>query len=66
MNVMWKRWLIGIYYISQTVLVIGYGDMVTLDRTELIQLCAMMLFGFVVTRCIIADFSVSFKTSFFC
>ncbi|CAG7786966.1 unnamed protein product [Allacma fusca] len=53
------RWITGVYYVCQTMLVIGFGDMITLREEEIYLLCFMMIFGFIFLRCIISDMTAA-------
>jgi len=40
-----NRWVVGVYYVCQVILVIGFGDMITLTRAEVTLLIIMSVFG---------------------
>ena len=40
-----ERWIVGTYYVCQTALVIGFGDMITLKADEIYLLIMMMFVG---------------------
>ncbi|CAL8137954.1 unnamed protein product [Orchesella dallaii] len=54
-----NRWIFGLYYVSQVILVIGFGDMITLKESEVLLLIFMSVFGFVFMRCVIADMTAA-------
>ncbi|ODN03013.1 Cyclic nucleotide-gated olfactory channel [Orchesella cincta] len=54
-----NRWIFGLYYVSQVILVIGFGDMITLKESEVFLLIFMSVFGFVFMRCVIADMTAA-------
>ncbi|CAL8141849.1 unnamed protein product [Orchesella dallaii] len=51
----WERWVYGLYYIGQVLMVIGFGDQATFRSTELQFLTSIALFGFIVCQSLSAD-----------
>lgn len=39
------RWIVGVYYVCQVILVVGFGDMITLKTGEVYLLIFMSIFG---------------------
>ncbi|CAL8148468.1 unnamed protein product [Orchesella dallaii] len=54
-----RRWVLGVYYVSQVILVIGFGDMITLEKSDIVLLVFMCVFGFIFMRCVIADMTAA-------
>jgi low affinity Fe/Cu permease len=45
-----SRWVVGVYYVCQVILVIGFGDMITFSTAEIYLLIFMAVFGTKMTR----------------
>ena len=53
------RLVYGIYYTSNVIFAIGFGDLITLRRSELLLVIMMMVFGFMVDVCILANITAA-------
>jgi hypothetical protein len=59
MSTFTDRWIVGVYYVCQVILVVGFGDMQTLRVPEMYLLIFMSVFGFIFMRCIVADLTAA-------